>query len=177
MTYAASLSACYIATSCSTGELNLFGTSDTENAHAYLNPDDGAYRVCCSGTNISTNNTNNSYTDIVVRLDQANNSHAQEDSLLEPEYPEKVYISSNDTSNATCIYTSTGNCSIGFTCVVKLSDINNAHVYNCSTETTNETVCCGFSPPQGGAIPEFANHLLIEGWDVIKKIVTFQKIE
>jgi cysteine-rich repeat protein len=133
---------CTVTTSCSENEI--FRISDTTNGQAQLTGQSPSYSniVCCNEAAGS---------ELLLRLSAQTNAHVQDPSV-------NTYSYSVGLDNAVCGIVTSGTCAdAGYeTCVVSISDTDNAHVGNCSAYSN--LVCCKSDQICGNSNLEYPEH-------------------
>ncbi len=121
--------------SCAGDEVNLFQMSSTSDAHASVD-DSYSYRVCCGGISGLGKSCFGNY-NIVMRLYDTSNSHAETKEANSGQYNIDVCLSSLGSVN--CL-SSDSSCPADYICVASISDWSNAHVGDCNAYSRK--ICC-----------------------------------
>jgi hypothetical protein len=149
--------ACFVTNGACSGT-TIFNLYDYLGNHAELSTQTNyAYKVCCTGTNIS-NSCSGTYHDTVLKLSGVTNAHAEENTLSN--YANNVCLSSS-TLAVSCTYGTS--CSSDFTCLASISSDTNAHIGQCSAYATK--VCCRIGIPVDACTSRIVSNKFISAKD------------
>jgi len=145
--------ACSVKPSCSTGEVAVFRTSSTSNAHAGT-PGGSSYGnvVCCGGVDGLGTSCSGVY-DTVLSLSGADNAHVAYDAG----YSTEVCLSAGAMQAVQCSYEPS--CHYLYACLSTISGTTNAHVADCdgSDDYATKVCCYAGDPIPVGGVAELPN--------------------
>ncbi|MBS3130980.1 hypothetical protein J4212_00970 [Candidatus Woesearchaeota archaeon] len=147
----------------------ILSATGASNAHVSMNTTFYGYKVCCPGTKIGSNctdeyyrsqGTNSAFSTQILRLSGEKNAQVEEihtQSGWNP-YPNSTCLSTS--SLITCEYRSS--CQKDTYCVMKISNDTNAHVQSCEKAAYPISLCCSTffekETPGENPIPGFCRH-------------------